>query len=147
MKLIKCFDKVILTLLGFVGLLSACETVAEYGTPNADFVIKGTITDSISSSKVPNIRVIRTDVNNPTRKDTIYSDSKGNYQFTFNSFAYEKPEFDIKVEDIDGSLNGGEFIAQQARISIINTDWVNSGDDDWYYGKAIKTRDFKLLKK
>lgn len=142
-QIIKYFDRIVLLILSVVGLAS-CETMAEYGTPNADFQIKGTVTDSVTNTPLKNIRVIRRFVQNPLYGDTIYTDADGKYNMNFNDFPVDNPQFTLKIEDVDGTQNGGEFSDRELITKITSTDWVDDGDDNWYYGKAVKNQDVKL---
>jgi putative lipoprotein (rSAM/lipoprotein system) len=145
---IKFFDKIIVLLLGFSGAFNSCvpfvidDPVAEYGMPHADFEIKGTVTNQINEEPIPNIRVIREIY--PGVGDTLYTDSKGKYDFVFSDFPNEKSTFKLKVEDIDGDENGGLFIAQEMDVEITKADQVEKGNGHWYSGKFSKIQDIKL---
>lgn len=143
-QIIKYFDRIVLLILGVVGLASCENTIAEYGAPNADFQIKGTITDSVTNTPLKNIRVIRRFVQNPLYGDTIYTDADGKYNMSFNDFPVDNPQFTLKIEDMDGAQNGGEFADRELITKITSADWVDDGDDNWYYGKAVKNQDIKL---
>ncbi len=149
---LKPFDAVILALLGCIGFLTGCNLsdppVAEYGVPSADFIIKGTVTDSISSTPIPNIRIIRGDstVYSYPQFDTIYTDAEGKYQTTVSAFPVESPTFHLKVDDIDGTQNGGDFQRKTVKVVFTSTDWIKK-ESGWYAGKAQKTVDIKLKKK
>jgi len=144
---LKHFDKIILSLLAILGF-AACEPMAEYGTPSADFIIKGTVTDSISSSPVANIRVIRGDSATYSYPlfDTIYTDATGKYEMSVNSFPVESPTFRLKVDDIDGGQNGGDYQSKTVKVVFTSSDWIET-KSGWYAGKAQKTVDIKLKKK
>jgi len=145
------FDKIIIALLSCFAFFTGCDILkdgpCEYGTPTADFEIKGTVTDSITSNALPNIRVIRKNADYPQYGDTIYTDANGKYSFSFQDFPINEPTFPIKVEDIDGSLNSGDYVSKEVNVVINSSDWVKKGDGHWYYGKASKTQDFKLTVK
>lgn len=144
---LKPFDKIILSLLAVFGF-NQCEMPVEYGTPSADFIIKGTITDSISSIPVANIRIIRGDSASYTypRFDTIYTDSKGKYQTIVSAFPVESPTFHLKIDDIDGAQNVGDFQRKTVEVVFTSSDWIET-KSGWYAGKAQKTVDIKLKKK
>jgi len=156
--ILKPYDKFIIALLTFIGSLTGCDYIhnpAEYGTPYADFEIKGTVTDSISSAPVQHVRVTVTQDHPFTRHDSALvhidtlavkeTDSAGEYDIQFQNFPLEVQTFKVKAEDIDGPANGGEFIPQQKSILFTNSDL--SGGKGWYNGKAVKTIDIKLKKK
>jgi len=146
------FDKAILALLSSVAFFTGCDVIkggdqpVEYGTPTADFEIKGTVTDSLSSDPVPNIRVIRSNADYPQWGDTTYTDANGRYAFNFHDFPVEKPTFPLKAEDVDGNLNGGNYASKSVHVEISTSDWIQKGDGHWYFGKASKTQDFKIKK-
>ncbi|MDO9154828.1 MAG: radical SAM-associated putative lipoprotein [Paludibacter sp.] len=142
----KSVDKIILSLLAMLGFAN-CETPMEYGTPYADFEINGTVTDSISSAPITKIRVIRQNRIHPAQGDTVYTDSSGKYKVVFKDFPEAVPQYALKVEDTDGSANGGEFTTRNVVVTFTDTDWVTDGDNNWYYGKAKKTTNIKLVKK
>jgi putative lipoprotein (rSAM/lipoprotein system) len=156
--ILKPYDKFIIALLTFIGTLTGCDfihTPAEYGTPYADFEIKGTVTDSISSAPVQHVRVTVTQDHPYTSHDSALihidtlavkeTDSAGKYDIQFEDFPLEAQTFKVKAEDVDGSANMGEFAPQQKNASFTQSDL--SGGKGWYNGKAVKTIDIKLKKK
>jgi len=142
---IKFFDKIIVLLLGFSGFFNSCESPAEYGMPHADFEIKGIATDETNSQPIQNIRVIRQIYEN--FGDTLYTDSEGKYAFEFQEFP-PSPEstFHLKIEDIDGEENGGDFGTKEIDVTITKADQVKKGDGSWYDGKFVKTQNIELEK-
>lgn len=143
---IKYIDKIILSFLAIFGFAN-CDTPMEYGTPYADFEISGTVTDSITSNHVKQIRVIRQDRNYPNYGDTVYTDANGKYKFTFEDLPMDPPQYTIKTEDTDGTANGGDFQTRNVLVTINESDWVDDGDNNWYYGKAKKTQNIRLQPK
>lgn len=158
--ILKPYDKIIVALLGIIGFLTGCSIinppVAEYGVPTADYEIKGTVTDSITSTPIENAKVLITRTQTyldqniaKTYTDTLAikeTDNTGKYDITVQGFPQEEVGFQVKIEDIDGTANGGDFNSQQKSIVFKNTD-LTSGKTGWYSGKAVKTQDFKLKKK
>ena len=147
-QLLNHFDKIILSLLAILGF-AACEPMAEYGTPSAEFIIKGTVTDSVSSIPIPNIRIIRGDSTSYSYPlfDTIYTDATGKYEMSVNAFPVESPTFQLKADDIDGTQHGGDFQSKTVQVVFTSTDWTETKSTPWFVGKAQKTVDFKLRKK
>ena len=139
---IKLFDKIIVILLGFFGICSSCNMPTEYGEPYADYEIKGVITNKENAQPIQNIRVIQ-------GWDTIYTDAEGKYAFNNLGYFPPSPEtlFHLKVEDIDGEENGGDFATQEIEVKITEDDRVRKGDGNWYEGKFEKTEDIELEKK
>ena len=156
--ILRPFDKIIIALLTIIGSLTGCDfihTPVEYGVPYADYVIKGTVTDSITSTPVQHVRVTITQNHPFTRNDSALihidtlafkeTDSAGNYDIQFQSFPLEELTFKVKADDIDGTANGGDFTSQQKDVLFKQSDL--SGGKGWYNGKAVKTIDIKLKKK
>ena len=151
--------QIIIALLGLIGLLTGCDfihsPVAEYGVPYADYEMKGTVTDSITSTPVQNIRVTVTRTQTYTEKDSTLThtdtltskqtDTAGKYDLRFEYFPTDNLTFEIKTEDIDGQANGGNFSTVKRQITFKNSEL--SGGKGWYNGKAVKTIDIKLKKK
>jgi len=156
----KSCDKIIIALLGLIGLLTGCNLihppVAEYGVPYADYEIKGTVTDSITSAPIQNIRVTVTQIQTYIEKDSIHThidtlalketDSAGKYDIRFQSFPLDKLTYKVKADDMDGLTNGGDFNSQAKDVLFIHTD-LTGANGGWYNGKALKIVDLKLKKK
>jgi putative lipoprotein (rSAM/lipoprotein system) len=134
--IIKFLDKIIIVLLSFLGILSSCIAPAEYGTPYADYEVKGVVKSKENSQPIQNIRVIH-----QRYADTIYTDAEGNY--TLNCMGDLFDYFNMKVEDIDGIENGGEFLTQEVTLKFTKDDLVKKGSG-WYEGKYSKTQNFEL---
>jgi len=137
---IKLFDKIIVILLGFFGICSSCNMPMEYGEPYADYEVKGVITNKENAQPIENIRVIQ------GSRDTIYTDTEGKYAFNYFDYSPPHPEriFHLKVEDIDGEENGGDFATQEIELKITEADRVQKGDGNWYEGKFGKTENVEL---
>lgn len=137
--------KIISYLLAFVGIgIISCQDddpIAEYGCPYAEFELKGNVTDT---NHVP-VNQIRIVVNSEAVNDTLFSDSNGVYDKTYNITPWDKTYF-IKVQDIDSAENGGNFIEQTKTIQLTE-DEFNKLSGGWYAGKVTKTIDFTLLTK
>ena len=110
--IIKLFDKLILLLLGFSGILYSC---AKYGMPVDEFEIYGTVTDK-EKNPIQNIRVT-----NPLVRDTVYTNAEGKFHYQF----WESHS--LKLEDIDGEANGGEFLPQEIEVRFTEADLLKKG--------------------
>ncbi|MDD4972414.1 MAG: radical SAM-associated putative lipoprotein [Paludibacter sp.] len=156
--ILKPYDKIIVAILGLISLLTGCILVnppVEYGVPHADFEIKGTVTDSITSTPVQHVRVTITQTLTQVMKDSTVThtdtisvketDSAGKYDVQFQTFPLEELTFKVKAEDIDGVANGGDFNPKQTDVLFKQSEL--SGGKGWYTGKAVKTIDIKLKKK
>jgi putative lipoprotein (rSAM/lipoprotein system) len=147
-KWLKLFDKAIIALLGFTGLLSSCYIVIEepaaYGMPSADFVLKGTVTDGASSQPIRNIRVVRPfveyaygpeGIGYTQAGDTVYTDKDGKFAFEYGDDSFIM-QYRLKLEDIDGVENGGKFRSKdvEGEFTEVNRD----------RGKFVKTQNITL---
>jgi len=131
--IIKLFDKVILLLLGSSAVLYSCY---KYGMPVDEFELNGVITDK-TYEPVQNIRVIR------ETYDTLYTNAEGKYSFKF----WNEGRFThLKVEDIDGEENGGEFTTQEINVRFTDADLVKKGKKDKTADKYVKNRNIILWK-
>jgi putative lipoprotein (rSAM/lipoprotein system) len=116
--IIKIFDKIILLLLGFSGILYAC---CKYGMPANEYEIKGVVTD-ISREPIKNIRIVKQGGFSESG-DTLYTNPQGKY--TFNFWGWHGVH--LKVEDIDGEENGGEFLPREFDVQFSDADIVKKG--------------------
>jgi len=154
-QVIKFWDKVIVVLLGVAGAFTGCGKKSDcgcdapraelmYGPSTAYYGIRGTVTNNANSKSIPNIRIIRKI--SADYADTLYTDSKGNYGF---DYYWSNVENDIllKVEDIDGQANGGEFATKE--ISVKLTDAEKEKMEECYQkgGRFFKTQNIELKKK
>lgn len=135
----------LLTVLGY-GCSSKTheEPVSEYGCPNADYVVHGTVKDEAGNP----IQGIQITAPNGTDTDSQYdqivqTDAQGN--FSLNEFSSFRGE-EIIVDDIDGEANGGEFLGDVIRVDTLPKTQIEKGNG-WYEGKFDVTADIKLKKK
>ena len=136
-----------LVLLGF----SSCSNNSnkddiyplEYGSPSADYIFKGTVTNE-DNLPIQNIQVITDlkDFNNASiKKDTIYTDAKGEFQKELKTFPAIKSAT-VKFTDVDDTLNGSY---QNATMTVAPTRTKKR--DGWYLGEFTFTANQKLKKK
>jgi putative lipoprotein (rSAM/lipoprotein system) len=114
-QVIKFFDKIVVVLLGVVGLSSIVYSCMKYGDPVAEYgEIKGIVTDKETSKPIQNIQIVRQGY-----RDTTYTDADGKYAFDGRMHPYL-----IKFEDIDGEENGGDFKSKEIQIKFTDADRV-----------------------
>lgn len=112
-----------------------------YGTPTADFEVKGKVTDA-DGKEVGNAEIRVTYVNVPSG---IYplgidaSDTAGSYNVGGEMTGY--PEDKVKVVCVPADKN------LEPDSTIVTLKKVNDGDGSWYNGKGAATVDFTLKKK
>lgn len=136
-------SRLILLLLALLGM-GACggESLDEYGSPMADFEIKGNVTDP-QGNPVPNIRVAETgDYGN---FNETRSDSKGYYTTEWKG-GYSRGTYTFSFTDTDGALNGGDFTERIVEVTFKNADLISPGSG-WYESVYSKTIDVTLTPK
>ena len=144
----------LLSMLGFSCSLDEPDeygsTPVEYGTPHADYILKGTVTDEAGTP----IKGIKTSLKEISKDDTgthvfgidsIQTNESGNYQLKYSGMPYNRTK--LIVEDIDGEANGGEFLNDTLDIDYGKAVEVEEGDHHWYVGKYEVTTDVRLKKK
>jgi len=131
-QVIKFWDKVIVVLLGWIGISGVFNSCKMYGMPDEKYFnlceLNGIVTDKETSNPIQNIQIIRGD------RDTIHTDADGKY--VFREFL---SRYHLKFEDIDGEENGGEFETQEIDVKFTQDDKVE--------GKFAKTINIELEKK
>jgi len=130
-----------LSLLGFSGMVSGCgasthEEPCAYGTPYAEYDIKGAVTDTESRRPLEGIRVvIHHPEENPQLIDTLYTDREGKYVIS-DQHQHVFPTAGImliRAEDIDSAEGGGFYGEKDIRIEVANDDF--KGGEGWFEGK------------
>jgi putative lipoprotein (rSAM/lipoprotein system) len=133
----------LLVLLGF----SNCESMEEYGVPNADYTLKGKITDKANAKPIKGIRVGYGKIYEgpitmygvaPLPYRTYLADTtnmEGEYKLSDNFSVSEIPadEIPVYVQDIDGNENG------LYRDTVLQVNFENAKQSGkqkgWYNGE------------
>lgn len=142
-------------LLSLLGLAPACEIIVEpcmYGTPNAKFDIKGTVTDE-KGTPIEDIKILVSGVETGSytqefypMADTLKTDAKGTY--VLNTSDWPWGALKINAIDTDGDLHGGQFAPDSVIVSGIKFEKDKKDDNGWYAGEAkIDVPVIKLKKK
>ena len=136
----------LLALIGFAGCDSNGSQL-EYGSPHADFEIKGRVVNE-AGDPIRDVKIVVTDADNGGYKGREVgvgiTDSRGSYTVSGGWFGH--PSLTVSAEDIDGEMNGGEFAEKEQEFDLKPEDYVG-GDGNWYDGKVTKTADFTLTLK
>lgn len=124
----------LLILLGFT--VTSCETSVEYGTPHAEFEVKGKVTDQtgkpISGIEVKYaIGINNKNVGTFNGEMVSHTDKNGTYQATFKSWPDHRLR--ITAADVDGPENGS-FQTDSIDVKVGEFEGKEGG---WYYGKAV----------
>ncbi|KAA6313877.1 hypothetical protein EZS27_035420, partial [termite gut metagenome] len=125
--------------IGFPG-----SNMAEYGTPYADYTIKGKVINPQKES-IPDIQVIVKEQysagfsSNCYPVDTLYTSVNGTFEY-HNPFVSPETSYRIVFKDIDGKKNGGVFKTD----SIIVSMGKATDGKGWYQGKAVQEKTIEL---
>ena len=138
-SVIKFWDKIIVVLLGFVGLSSIVYSCYKYGVIAPEYEINGVVTDKTNAKPIQNIRVIRQEYQE--YGDTIYTSPQGIY--VFKSW-FAPTSVHLKFEDIDSNANGGEFETQEIDVKITEADLVKKGRRNKTADKYLKIQNIQL---
>lgn len=130
-----------LALLGF-GCSDEGDYPLMYGSPTADFEVKGSVTDAEGNA----VKDVEVRVTTPEAPSGLYSIGKdttnvaGSYNVSENR-RIGSPSEKVKVVCIpaDDTL--------EADSTVVTLKKVSDGDGDWYGGKGEATVNFNLKKK
>ena len=128
-------------LLGFTGCGKLGIFRLEYGCPNADFKLVGTVKDG-NGKGIEGIRVVFTpypDAPEEQQKwesDTLYSDAQGHFEK--ERLKHDWPDgaqkAAVKFEDVDGTAHG-TFKTKVLTGSELTVEQTKNGDKHWYSGQ------------
>lgn len=119
-------------LLSLMGIASCDFLRCEYGTPNADYQIKGKVTD-MENNPIEGIQVNHQD---SFDTDVAYTKADGTFEISFNAFPPSKDsKIDLTFTDADGTENG-EFADKTENISVTQAE---EGSGSWYEGMYTAT--------
>lgn len=131
----------VLALLGYTSCDSWGDSPVEYGSPHADYEIKGKVTDKETRSNVEGARIVvkpmqwNSDETYPAvLYDTLYTDKDGAYLYR-NTGMIDR--FRVVCEDPSGALK-----ADSTTVGM-----KPEGGEGWYQGSDTQIVDFKLEKR
>ena len=141
----------ILSLLGLASCSNIIDGPTEYGCPNMDYKISGTVTDE-AGTPVEGIRVVIPEVDydydrNCVVSDTLFTDAKGQYASPRHN-DMRPAQQGMTFDDVDEEKNGS-FLSQTLTPEEV---WraprkqVKKGDGHWYDGAFDYTVDVTLRK-
>ncbi|MDR1864327.1 MAG: radical SAM-associated putative lipoprotein [Bacteroidales bacterium] len=159
-QIIKKTNAVLAFLLGLFGFYGCEKGSIEYGTPHADYTVKGKIIDKATKKSIKGVRVVF----EPARPIYMYgvpvtgynpksavSDDGGNYKLTESSLNALIPNIpdlqqqEVYFLDVDGEENG------LYRDTMIVVDFAQAEktkkQNNWYEGEYTVSKDIELQKK
>ena len=96
---------------------------AEYGSPYAEYFVKGKVTDD-AGKPIKGIAVTGPDKS----VDTVFTSADGSYELNGDFFPVET--IDVKFTDVDDEENGGWFATQEKHVAL---EQQKEGQG-WYFG-------------
>jgi putative lipoprotein (rSAM/lipoprotein system) len=147
--LLKTCNKIItylLALSGFACTSSWLDTKVAYGTPQAEFIVKGKVVSANNNTTIRGIRVIAkyTNVYTASRQDTLTTDLTGNYTTKSRNLPADT-NVNLSFTDIDGIANGS-FQPLDTMVTFTNPKFTG-GDGNWYEGTTEKIVNIKMKSK
>lgn len=152
-KVLKSYNTLITFLVSLLGFASSCDWMggrAMYGTPMADFVVKGKV-ESKSNKPVVGIKVeMSKEYDSENGKTLVFVNSatsdggNGAYELIGRDDPLDQT-FKIKFTDVDGTTNG-EYETLDTTVVFQNVKYTG-GDGNWYHGKTEKELNVKLKTK
>lgn len=149
------YNAVLAALLSMLGYAcSSSDEPVEYGTPHADYIFNGQVTDESGNpipgikSSVKEIQVDRAGKVSVYPIDSMLTDASGNYRLKITGWPGGLSESTkIILEDTDGAANGGEFLGDTIDVAFGRAVKTKDGDGKWYYGAYEITQNATLKKK
>ena len=152
-KIYRLYGAVLSVLLSVLGYSSCSkeEMREEYGSPHADFIMQGTVTDEqgneingilVSAEDYQDISDGRHWYNLASKKTDYY----GEYYLYFENVLGSKYT-KLIVQDVDGEANGGEFASDTLDIDYESAEQIKKSDGNWYEGTFRITQNIQLKKK
>jgi putative lipoprotein (rSAM/lipoprotein system) len=137
-------------LAGIIGMLGfgGCEKIGgnakEYGTPHADYTVKGKVVNKATGKPIEGIRVGYGCNSCPvseygliptpfTPKSHVLTNVKGEYKLTDSFFPENNLILPVYVEDIDGEKNGS-FQSEILQVDFSKAERTGK-PNSWYSGE------------
>ena len=131
-KWLKTYNAIICTVFGAFGF--AMSSCGMYGTPEADFIVQGKVTNSQTNQPIKDIQV-------EMRGQKVLTNADGKYKVVMRGEFPESQTFPISFQDIDGDLNG---LYMDLDTIVEFKDPKFTGGKGWYEGKTTKEFDIQL---
>lgn len=126
-------------LFGLLGFSSCSddedEPICMYGTPTADYIVKGTVTDE-AGNPIMGINIYPSGTLTPAK-----TDAEG--RFKTDNLSYGGPYIFV---DPDGDANGGRFETDTLHYNDFKCTKVGESKHDWHMGVFELEAEVKLKK-
>lgn len=131
-----------LSILGFTIPMFGCDVPDMYGTPSADYEVKGKVLDA-DGDPIKGIKV-------SLMEDPVYNSvsthsiENGEFKVCLRTIPFDKVQ--LTAQDIDGAENGGEFEEKTLELDFSKVAYTGESDG-WYHGKKSLEQDIVLEEK
>lgn len=118
-----------LSILGFTIPMIGCDAPEMYGTPWADYEVKGKVLDA-DGDPIKGIKVSL--IEDQYNSQSTQSLENGTFKVSLGTIPFDKLK--LTAQDIDGAENGGEFEEKTVELDFSKVE--ATGDKGaWYSGK------------
>ena len=159
-EFIKSMNWALAGIMGLLGFVS-CRANYEYGSPYADYTVKGKVINKVNRKPIQGIRVgygynssgfhpmygVPQTPYQPKAYVSVTTNTKGEFKLTERSYNLIPIEgtnglIPVYVEDIDGTTNG---LFQSETLQVDFSDAKHSGKSShWYEGEYTVNLDVEL---
>lgn len=130
-----------LSILGFTIPMFGCDVPDMYGTPWADYEVKGKVLDA-DGEPIKGVKVSL--IENQYYSQSTQSLENGVFKVSLQTIPFE--HLQLTAEDVDGAENGGEFEDKTIELDFSKIKYTGDSDG-WYHGKKSLEQDVVLEEK
>lgn len=130
-----------LSVLGFTIPMFGCDAPEMYGTPWADYEVKGKVLDA-DGDPIKGIKVSL--IEDQYNSQSTQSLENGTFKVSLGTIPFDKLK--LTAQDIDGAENGGEFEEKTVELDFSKIKYTGESDG-WYHGKKSLEQDIVLEEK
>ncbi len=130
-----------LPILGFTIPMFGCDAPEMYGTPWADYEVKGKVLDA-DGDPIKGIKVSL--IEDQYNSQSTQSLENGTFKVCLGTIPFDKLK--LTAQDIDGAENGGEFEEKTVELDFSKIKYMGESDG-WYHGKKSLEQDIVLEEK
>ena len=134
-KLLKKFNKVLICFTGLLGFTVSCNNGEAYGTPQAEYILKGVVKSSKTEQVIKGIKVSMSG-------ESDITDIQGNYNIRL--IVFPELRHQVTLTDID-TLENGFFLEKDTIVFFPENGY--KGGDDWNKGTNEMNCDIYLQPK
>ena len=153
LKFLNSYNSLIAVLISILGFSSSCkkdEVLLLYGSPHAQFIMRGDVKSAADNKLIPEIIVeVREEYPSEGGLTSVlvrtgFSEDNGKYRVVVGDNSRDHT-FHLKFVDTDGALNG-EYESLDTTVVFKDAEFTN-GDGSWYIGSTEQEVNIKLKPK